>query len=124
MANAPKKSEEKMTQVLNGWKTIAADKSFGGMTLAQFQTQVNKSLAPRQRLVELSDETIEQLTLRDTEDLVTLGKVELIVAGVIADPEFGSDSALYEAMGYVRKSERKSGLTRRRDEEPAPTPVQ
>lgn len=84
------------------------------MTAATFETQVNKSLAPRQRLVELADEEIEQQTLRETEDGVTLKNIELIVAGIIADPEFGSDSALYEACGYVRKSERKSGLTRKK----------
>jgi hypothetical protein len=32
---------------------------------------------------------------------------------VTGDPAFGPDSSLYEAMGYVRKSERKSGLTRK-----------
>jgi hypothetical protein len=39
--------------------------------------------------------------------------VQLVVNGVVGDPTFGPDSALYEAMGYVRKSERKSGLTRK-----------
>jgi hypothetical protein len=33
-----------------------------------------------------------------------------------ADPTLGADSALYEAMGYTRRSERKSGLTRKRNE--------
>jgi hypothetical protein len=32
---------------------------------------------------------------------------------VLGDPAYGPDSALYEALGYVRKSERKSGLTRK-----------
>ena len=41
-------------------------------------------------------------------------RVQLVVAGVIADPTEGANSALYEAMGYVRKSERKSGLTRKK----------
>ena len=122
MPNSPKKNEEKMMDVLNGWKTIASGKSFGGMTLAQFQAFVDASIAPRQRLIELSDETVEQQTIRDTADLTTLAKIELVVAGVIADPDHGSDSALYEAMGYVRKSERKSGLTRKKSETPQPTP--
>jgi hypothetical protein len=37
-----------------------------------------------------------------------------VVNGVRADPEEGDDSALYEAMGYTRRSERKSGLTRKK----------
>ncbi len=33
---------------------------------------------------------------------------------VVGDPNFGPDSALYEALGYVRKSDRKSGFTRKK----------
>src|SRR5437868_15435562 len=114
MANTPKKNEDKMLKVKNAWKNLAEEKTFGGMTLAQFETQVNASLAPRQRLDEIDDEKMEQQALRESEDEVTLGKIELVVAGIIADPAYGSDSALYEACGYVRKSERKSGLTRKK----------
>jgi hypothetical protein len=110
---SPKQNEKKMMEVLIAWRTIAPEKTFGGMTLAQYEAQVNNSLAPRQRLLEIADEVIEQQALRESEDEVTLKKVELIVAGIIADEEFGSDSALYGACGYVRKSERKSGLTRK-----------
>lgn len=116
MPKNPKDNEIKMKRVLNALKTIAPGKTFGGMTDATFEVQVNKSLAPRQRLVEIADEEIEQQTIRESEDEITLKKIELIVAGIIADPEFGSDSALYEACGYVRKSERKSGLTRKKKE--------
>lgn len=38
-------------------------------------------------------------------------KVGLCVAG---DPAYGNDSPLYGAMGFVRKSEKKSGLTRKK----------
>ena len=31
----------------------------------------------------------------------------------MGNPDYGSDSDLYEAMGHVRKSERKIGLTHR-----------
>ena len=111
---SPKQNEKKMMDVLIAWRTLAPEKMFGGMTLAQYEAQVNKSLAPRQRLLEIADEKIEQQALRESEDVITLKKVELVVAGIIADEEFGSDSALYEASGYVRKSERKSGLTRKK----------
>lgn len=114
MAKNPKENEEKMTQVLNAWKTLAPAKSFGGMTAAQFETQVKKSLAPRQRLDQLEDEKREQIALRDDEDEISMSKVQLIVNGVLADPDEGEDSALYEAMGYIRKSARKSGLTRKK----------
>jgi hypothetical protein len=38
---------------------------------------------------------------------------QLVTNGVLGDPEAGPDSDLYEAMGYVRTSARKSGLTRK-----------
>ena len=39
--------------------------------------------------------------------------------GVAGNPDYGNDSPLYGAMGFVRKSEKKSGLTRKKD---TPTP--
>ncbi len=114
MANSPKSNEEKMMEILTAWQNMRAGKTFGGMTLEDFAKQVEKSMAPRRRLIEIADEEIEQQTVRDTEDVVTMEKVQFIVNGVKADPEEGEDGALYEAMGYVRKSERKSGLTRKK----------
>ena len=35
--------------------------------------------------------------------------------GVAGDPAYGNDSPLYGAMGFVRKSEKKSGLTRKKN---------
>ncbi len=34
--------------------------------------------------------------------------------GVAGNPDYGNDSPLYKAMGFVRKSERASGLTRKK----------
>ena len=34
--------------------------------------------------------------------------------GVASDPAYGNNSPLYGAMGFVRKSEKKSGLTRKK----------
>ena len=113
MPNSPKENEEKMLKTLNSWKNLAPAKSFGGKTVQEFETQVNKSLAPRVRLEQLEDEKKGQQALRESEDAVTMREIQFIVNGVLADSEFGDDSALYEAMGYVRKSERASGLTRK-----------
>ena len=114
MSYNPKGNEEKMLKVLNAWKTLAPGKKFAGKGLADFEAQVDKSLAPRQELLALKDEEKQKITTRDTEDVITLAEIEMIVAGVIADPTEGSNSALYEAMGYVRKADRKSGLTRKK----------
>jgi hypothetical protein len=86
------------------------------MTLAQFETQVGKSDAVRERLEALDDELKQEQANRQSEDATTLKNCDSIVKSVIADPDYGDDSALYEAMGYVRKSDRKSGLTRKKNE--------
>lgn len=44
----------------------------------------------------------------------TLKQCNLVVNSVKGTPGFGEDSPLYEAMGNVRKSERRSGLSRGR----------
>lgn len=114
MSNSPKLNERKMLKVLNAWKRLAPGKKFGGKTLDEYDLQVGKSLTPRENLVALKNQELQEIATREDEDLVTLADIETIVAGVVADPTEGSNSALYEAMGYVRKSERKSGLTRKK----------
>ncbi|HEX8736521.1 MAG TPA: hypothetical protein VF721_14420 [Pyrinomonadaceae bacterium] len=122
MPDSPKVIEERYNRILNAWRTLAPDKSFGGMTLAQFEAQVEKSNIPRARLIALEDEIKQEQTNRETNDAVTIKTCDFVVKSVVADPEFGDDSALYEAMGYVRKSERKSGLTRKKsDLKPKPS---
>lgn len=114
MADTPRENETKYTRFLNSVTTLAPGKTFGGVTLAEFAAQVEKSNAPRQRLVEIADEKMDEEAKRDNEDVNTMKMCERIKNGVVADPDFGDDSALYEALGFVRKSERKSGLTRKK----------
>ena len=49
----------------------------------------------------------------DAADEVSLTKMQGVVASVNADPTEGPNSSLLEAFGYTRKSERKSGLSRK-----------
>ena len=88
------------------------------MTLAQFQAIAQPAQAARQRLNDLEDQLKQSITDRDNADNAFLVKARQVVNGVLADPTEGPDSALYEAMGYTRKSERKSGLTRKRNQPP------
>ena len=113
MAN-PKKTEEKIERMLNAWRTLAPDKTFGGMTLAQFEsTGVGPARAARQRIDDLNDQLTQALATREQADDTFATKAQLVTSGVLADPTEGPDSPLYAAFGYTRKSERKSGLTRK-----------
>lgn len=121
MASGPKGNEQKIQRMLNAWETLAPDKTFGGMTLAQFRTAVQPSQAARERIEDLEDQLKQAITDRDRADDDSLAKAQLVINGVVGDPTEGPDSALYEAMGYTRKSERKSGLTRKRNTPTTPT---
>jgi hypothetical protein len=113
MSKAPKDTKAKIDEVVAAWETLAKTQSFGGMTLEQFKTAVQPSQAARDVIEALDKQMTAALNARDEADQVSLEKAQLVVNGVVGDPTFGPDSALYEAMGYVRKSERKSGLTRK-----------
>jgi len=115
-----KDTEEKLQRIRNAWRTLAPEKSFGGMTLAQFEAACAPSNETRAEIAELQDKTTQAMARRDAADDVTASKMQLAVAGVLADPTEGADSALYAAFGYTRRSERKTGLTRK-SREPATT---
>lgn len=110
---SPKATEEKMNKMLEAWGELAPDKSFGGMTLEQFRAVATPAKQARQRLDDLENQMAQAIVERDTADEAFLKKAQLVVAGVQADPTEGPDSALYAAFGYTRKSERRSGLTRK-----------
>ncbi|HEX8464159.1 MAG TPA: hypothetical protein VF627_06015 [Abditibacterium sp.] len=113
-ANKPQNNEDRYEKIEEAFKTLAPAATFGGMTLVQFQTAIQPSIAARAEVARLEDELKAALVARDNADLETLKDCDLVVKGVVGDPNFGDDSALYEAMGYIRKSDRKSGLTRKK----------
>ena len=114
MATAPKDNKAKFDQTVSAWENLARDTAFGGMTLDQFKAVVAATDAARATIKTLEDQMTAAIDAREAADAACLDKVQLVVNGVKGDPAFGEDSALYEAMGYKRKSERKSGLTRKK----------
>ncbi len=109
----PKETSEKIEKVIDAWSDLAPDKKFGLMTLEEFKQRVKPSLETRQSLRTLKDTQINALTTRAHSDEESLKALLLVVNAIKGDPTEGEDSALYQACGYVRKSERKSGLTRK-----------
>lgn len=113
MPNSPKTTAEKIEKMINAWRTLAPEKSFGGMTLAQFEAAAEPSRAARRKLEELDAQRADIVVERENADDAFEAKAKFVVAGVRADPTEGPDSALYAAFGYTRDSEHKSGLTRK-----------
>ncbi|MDT7543351.1 MAG: hypothetical protein QOE33_3255 [Acidobacteriota bacterium] len=111
MTYNPKGNEEKLRRVTDAWERLAPEKSFGGMTLAQFKAATEPSRTTRQQIAETETRLSSLQAERDHADDVSLSKIQLVINGVLADPTEGPDSALYEAFGYIRQSDRQSGLT-------------
>jgi len=114
----PKKNMDLLEVTAAALREFAPDTAFGGVKLADFQPIVAVCQQDRDDIVNHDNAGRGLLLKRDTDDEAALAKRELIVNGVIGDPDFGPDSALYEALGFVRKSDRKSGLTRKKTEAP------
>lgn len=112
MPVAPKNIEARLNAVLNAWKTLRPEKSFAGMTLAQFEAKLKPALDARAAIAALESQMIAAQNQRDDADEAALATIALLVHAVKGDPAEGEDGELYEALGYVRKSERRSGLRR------------
>lgn len=113
MPSNPKTNEQKMNKMINVWEQLAPNKSFGGLSLDQFKALVAPCQGARARIADLEAQMMQAINDRDAADAAFLAKAQLVVSGVVADPTEGPDSSLYEAFGYTRKSERRTGLTRK-----------
>ena len=117
MAPNPKAIGDRLTKTAAAWDEHASDSTFAGHTRAQYIAKVKPSLDARARISELRLQLAAAIVERDNAD-VTSNEVTLQVSNSVkGDPNHGEDSALYDALGYVRKSARKSGLTRVSTEE-------
>ena len=104
---------EKLNQLLKGWQDHAPDKSFGGMTLAEFKVKVKPSFDARESIEAAKSQWKDGQNRLANSDVETLRLTQRVVNAIKGDPDMGDDSSLYEAAGYVRRSERKSGLGRK-----------
>ena len=103
----------KLQQVIDAWTALRPAKSFGGMTLEQFKAKLQPSLDTRDQLSALKTQTVTSKVQMHQNDTASLDTTQLVVNAVKGDPEEGEDGPLYAAMGYVPKSQRRSGLTRK-----------
>ena len=80
--------------------------------MAQFKTAVKPALDARAAIAELELQLAAARVARDNADVAASAVVSNVVNRMKGDPESGENSPLYASFGYVRKDDRKSGLTR------------
>lgn len=96
------------------WLENAPDAVFAGKTLAEFKVATKAPGELREEILGL-EQQVGRRRVESLKAIVTAGEVlDLVVNSVKGTPGFGADSALYRSFGYIRKSERKTGLTRKR----------
>ena len=107
---------EKLVETEVAWETHAAADKFYDTTLAQYKTNVDRSRDVRALIASLEQQLIAAQNTKKTVDAENLDLEKKIAKAIAGDARYGEDSDLYEGTGRVRKSERKTGLTRKRGE--------
>lgn len=108
-----KRKDTKLQRLLDAWQTHAAGKQFAGMTLAQFTAKMQPSLDARRESVTATNSRRNAALKRGDADTASIDAQQKVINAIKGDPEFGDDSALYQDAGYVPKSQKKSGLSRK-----------
>jgi hypothetical protein len=117
MSLSSRKTLERIEAFLHAWSKLRAGKSFGGVTLEQSIALIQPSRDVRAEIAEAELRLQSANARRVTVDRASMKLMERVINAVKADPEEGDDGDLYEAMGFVRRSVRDRGLTRRRKEQ-------
>lgn len=118
---ATDKKLQKLEQTEDSWETNAPNDEFYGYTLAQYKARVDLSRDARETVASLYQQYKAAKTNMDDIDKENLAIEKNVAKAIAGDEKYGDDSALYEGTGRVRKSERKTGLTRKKGTS-TPTP--
>jgi hypothetical protein len=112
MKGAPKDALYRMDVVKRAWTNLRSQKAFGGMTLDQYLAVTKPSYDVREEIAATEAKLQSLIALRASLDDVSLDAASRVVHGVKSDPDEGEDGELYAAMGFVRKSHRRSTARR------------
>lgn len=113
----------KTAQFLSSWEEYAADKSFAGLSLAELETNSAPPFAIRKDLADARTKVRGLILKREKADKTLNELLQRVANAIRADEEFGEDCPFYRSLGFVPKSERKTGRTTgRKKTGPFPTP--
>lgn len=103
------------------WKNQASETSFSGKTVEDLEAAMSALEEALDHVNEVNVARSAAMKVRDEKEAALKELLVLVAHGVRSDPSHGEDSALYRSMGFVPKSERSSGLTRRTKEGTGPS---
>lgn len=120
MPDTPGLNEKRLKKAVDGWRSLRPTKKFLGLTADEFEAELKPCFDAREEIVDFENKLTGARNNRDEEDAKGLALVARLVSAIKSDATEGEDSELLEAMGYVIKSKRKSGLRRNGSVEPLP----
>lgn len=92
--------------------TYDPDRLYIDLTSSQGTTDDSSLVVMGTEIRNLEDQLAEARANRDAKDQASYEAITKVVNVVVGDTTEGEDSPFYEALGYIRKSQRKSGLKR------------
>lgn len=110
----PELAMHKCEMTLTAVEEIAPDILFGGMKAVDFKVKIQAMRDVRAEIEDLEAQLTAARARREQVDTEGMTAEQLVVNGIIGDPNYGPDSPLYGATGRKRKSDRASGLTRKK----------
>ena len=115
MAGGNNKRIREQCNVMNdAWFEGAPRVTFNGIAQADFLAAIDAAAADDAAIADLEAELKMKRDVRDDKYKALDQQRSKVGLGVAGSPDYGNDSPLYGAMGFVRKSEKKSGLTRKK----------
>lgn len=114
----PKEKEFRIGKVTDGWETEAKDATFAELTLPEFKAKIQTSLDGRKEVKRLQLLLQAAETARDVADEKNMPEVKLVVKSMAGDRNYGTNSALWQAIGMVRDDDKQTGLTRKKKTAP------
>jgi len=116
MANRNKEIRDRVTRMNTAWAQGAPTITFRKITQAGFQADINAVAAEEQELADMEAQAQMKRTSIENKYKKLGEDSNNIREGVEGHEDFGPDHAMIEAMGFVRASDRKSGLTRKKNQ--------
>lgn len=115
MAVVRNKEVREQCNVMNdAWAEGAPKVEFNGIEQTAFAADIADAANADSEIADLETQLKMKRDVRDGKYAALNDKRSKIGQGVAGNSDYGDDSPLYGAMGFVRKSERASGLTRKR----------
>ena len=93
------------------------DAPIAGVTYESLLGALDEFLQSDENVRKLENDAKAERAVRKQKFLLLLEKMRRTYLGFLAHPKFGEDAPVLSRLGKVRKSERKTGLTRKRKEE-------